>query len=95
MTGIGWFSNDQEVALLSNPLSSGSGDCQWSKGSPALRSLPPFGYNQPSINHLSFQLHSGFLRISTFIFMHIPASPASFPRRSFVFNDIPGSFVQF
>jgi hypothetical protein len=60
MTGIGRFSNDQEVALLLHPWSSGSADCQWTEGSLALRYLPLLGYNQPSINHLSFQLHSGF-----------------------------------
>jgi len=32
-------------------------------------------------------------RIS-FVFIHIPASPTGFPQRSFVFNDIPASFVQ-
>ena len=37
MTGVGRFSNDQQVTLLLNPLSSGSADCQWSEGSPALR----------------------------------------------------------
>jgi len=54
MTGIGRLSSDQEMALLLNPLSSGSADCQWSEGSPALRHMPPFGYKQPSINHLFF-----------------------------------------
>jgi hypothetical protein len=95
MTSIGRFSNDQEVALPLNPLSSESADCRWSEGSPALRYLPPLSYNQPSINHLSFQLHFGFGRISTFIFIHIPALPASFPQRSFVFIEIPASYVQF
>jgi hypothetical protein len=47
------------------------------------------------INHLSFQQHSSNLRLSSCVFIHIPASPPVFRQRSFVFIEIPASFVQF
>jgi hypothetical protein len=51
---------------------------------------------QPTaINYLYFQQHSRVMRLSAFVFIDIPASPAGFPQRSFVFIEIPGSFVQF
>jgi hypothetical protein len=46
-------------------------------------------------NHLCFQEHSCFKRLSTFFFIDIPASLPGSPSRSFVFIDIPASFRQF
>ncbi len=46
-------------------------------------------------NYLYFQQDSRFIGLSTFVFIHIPASASSFPRRSFVFIDIPASLVHF
>jgi hypothetical protein len=43
----------------------------------------------PPTNYLFFQQHSRFRELSTFVFIHIPASVSSFPQRSFVFIDIP------
>ena len=41
-----------------------------------------------------FQQHSRIRSISICLFMDIPASFPSSPQRSFVFNDIPASFLQ-
>jgi hypothetical protein len=47
-----------------------------------------------SANHLSFQQHSRLKRPTTFVFIHIPGSFPAFPCRSFVFSNIPASFLQ-
>jgi len=49
----------------------------------------------PPNNPLSFQQHSRTKRLSICVFMDILAFLASFPHRSFVFNNIRASFVQF
>jgi hypothetical protein len=48
----------------------------------------------PCSNYLYFQWNSRMKWLSVFVFIDIPALLASFPRRSFVFIDIPGSFLQ-
>jgi len=55
----------------------------------------PTTYHIRPTNYLSFQQHSRFKQLRTFVFIDIPASWPSFPQRSFVFNDIPVSFVRF
>jgi hypothetical protein len=54
-------------------------------------SLPT--YHLPT-NTLPFQQIFRFKKLSTFVFIDIPASAPSFPQRSFVFNNIPASFRQ-
>ena len=71
------------------------GDCGWSEGVPPLPCSPPFDYHQPPLNTLSFQRDSRFRRLTTFVFIDIPASAVSFPQRPFVFIDIRASFVKF
>jgi len=56
--------------------------------------LPSLPLAPASYNSFSFQQHSRIIGLSTFIFRNIPASRASFPQRSFVFNNIPAPFVQ-
>jgi hypothetical protein len=43
---------------------------------------------------LPFQQYSPFIRLSTFLFINIPAFRRGFPQRSFVFNNIPVLIVQ-
>jgi hypothetical protein len=83
------------MTLLLHPLGSGSANCDRSESVPAPSCPPPFDHHLPSVNYLSFQQHSRFRRLTTFVFIDIPASPASFPKRPFVFIDIRASFVQF
>jgi hypothetical protein len=47
------------------------------------------------LNRLCFQQHSRLKGLSTFVFIHIPASFPNFPQQSFVFIDIPASFPHF
>jgi hypothetical protein len=56
--------------------------------------LESLAFQPPPVNNLSFQQHSGYTRLSTCVFMYIPASSASFQQRSFVFIEIPASFRQ-
>ena len=44
---------------------------------------------------LSFQQYSRFPRVTTFVFCNIPALGGGAQGRSFVFNNIPASFVHF
>ena len=60
-----------------------------------LLDLPLIALRLQHANYLCFQQHSSNLRLSTFVFIDIPASFPSFPQRAFVFIDIAGSFVQF
>ena len=84
------FKDDHALA----PVDSGPADWGWSGRVPDLHHLPPFVNHQQITNHLSFQQHSGFERLSCFVFIYIQASLAGFPQRSFVFRDIPASFRQ-
>ena len=52
-------------------------------------------YHLQPTNYLYFQQHSRFQRVSTFIFIDIPASPWAAESRPFVFIDIPASLVHF
>ncbi len=47
------------------------------------------------LNYLSFQLHSDIIRITSFVFMDVQPSFASFPHLPFVFIDIQASFPKF
>jgi len=55
--------------------------------------LGPLGTNIS--NYLYFQQNSVILPLSTCIFIDIPVLFPSFPQWSFVFIDIPASFVEF
>ena len=46
-------------------------------------------------NCICFQQHSRFMRLNTFVFIDIFAWQPGFPQWSFVFNNIPASFVHF
>jgi hypothetical protein len=46
-------------------------------------------------NHLSFQQHSRFQRVTTCFFYNIPALVWAAESQSFVFIDIPGLFLHF
>ena len=48
-----------------------------------------------SYQPLSFQQHSRFQRVTTFVFYNIPASLGGPQVRSFVFNNVPASFPRF
>jgi hypothetical protein len=48
-----------------------------------------------TLNPVSFQQHSRFQRVTTFVFYNIPALRPPAKSRSFVFNDIPVLFVRF
>ena len=63
--------------------------------SPTTYDVPPTVYHLPPTNHLYFQQHSHFQRLSTCFFIHIPASPPLFSQRSFVFNNIPALLRHF
>jgi len=52
-------------------------------------------YYPPHTNYLSFQQHSRFRRVSTFVFYNIPAFSQVAESRSFVFIDIPAWFLYF
>jgi hypothetical protein len=56
-------------------------------------------HNSPFTTHhsqfLYFQQHSRLQRLSTCVFIDIPASPSPFPQRSFVFKNIPAWFCHF
>jgi hypothetical protein len=41
-----------------------------------------------------FSITFELLRLSEFVFIHIPGSFPGFPQRPFVFNNIPASFLQ-
>jgi hypothetical protein len=47
------------------------------------------------LQFLSFQQHSRFQRLTTYVFIDIPALPSLFPQRSFVFNNILALVGQF
>jgi hypothetical protein len=49
----------------------------------------------PPANYHSFQQHSRFQRLTTFVFYNIPGSHRAAESWSFVFIDIPASFPQF
>jgi hypothetical protein len=70
-------------------------DCERSERVPAHCYLPPSWRCLPPANYLSFQQYSRLERLSTFVFIYIPAFPGSFPQWPFVFNNIRASFVQF
>jgi len=52
-------------------------------------------YYLPGANYLSFQQHSRFKLVSVFVFYNIPALLRDVEDRSFVFIDIPASFLHF
>ena len=53
-------------------------------------------YDLPHTTYvLSFQQHSGFQSVTTFVFYNIPATLSILEARSFVFNNIPASVVHF
>jgi hypothetical protein len=52
-------------------------------------------YYLPQTNYLSFQQHSSFRRVTTFVFYNIPAFSRVADSRTFVFIDIPALFVHF
>jgi len=62
---------------------------------PVLPHLPPTTYHLPPTNYHSFQQLSRFKRVTTFIFYNIPALLLAVEDRSFVFIDIPASFLHF
>jgi hypothetical protein len=49
----------------------------------------------PDTNYLCFQQHSRFQRVTAFVFYNIPGSSLSMEGLSFVFIDIPASFLHF
>ena len=66
-----------------------------SRGPQNRRFSPAFRDHMLPINNLYFQQHSRFQRVSTFIFIDIPASPWAAESRPFVFIDIPASLCLF
>jgi len=52
-------------------------------------------YDLPPTNYLSFQQHSRFRRVTTFVFYNIPALPWAAEAWSFVFIDIPALVLHF
>ena len=58
---------------------------------------PPQSLALPTCHVLTtfFSTTFPFHRAKSLVFIHIPASPSSFPRRFFVFIDIPASFHRF
>ena len=52
-------------------------------------------YHLRGTNYLSFEQHSRFLHVTTFVFYSIPASFPSVEDRPFVFIEIPASFLHF
>jgi len=91
-----WKTASNAVASKNSLEPDGGREPPWlevlSQGPPCPLTPSPLAVARP--NHLSFQQHSRILRLSTFVFIHIQASPPSFPQRFFVFNNIPASFRQ-
>ena len=66
----------------------------WSTSPRTTYDLPSATYHLPDTNHFSFQQHSRFQGVTTFVFFNIPASLCATEIRSFVFIAIPSSSAQ-
>jgi len=72
-----------------------TGKAWWKAEVDVLPHLPPTTDPLLSSNHLSFQQHSRYRGLSTFVFIDIPALPRAVESRPFVFIDIPALLLHF